>query len=153
MEWLIHRSLSVIGDTATRARHTLERNTPCGERPVTNGLKDKQALRALNVPRDRNAGWPTGRKAQGHGVCIVHGEGRRVLREISQGAVREHLCSITSELEQLLRTGEPDALKGARPVRRGADGNALSYETTRKDFGMSKEPTETRQPPTLLDAN
>ncbi len=37
------------------------------------------------------------------------------------------------------KTGEPDALKGARPVRRGAVGNVLSKETTRKDFGMSEE--------------
>jgi hypothetical protein len=30
-------------------------------------------------------------------------------------------------------------LKGASTVRRGAVGNVLSDETTRKDFGMSKE--------------
>jgi hypothetical protein len=36
-------------------------------------------------------------------------------------------------------TGEPDALKGASPVRRGAVGNVLSYETTRKVLGMSRE--------------
>jgi len=36
-------------------------------------------------------------------------------------------------------TGEPHALKGARPVRGGAVGNRLSCDTTRKDFGMSKE--------------
>jgi hypothetical protein len=37
-----------------------------------------------------------------------------------------HLCSITSNLEKLLRTGEPDALKGARPVRGGAVRNGLA---------------------------
>lgn len=31
-------------------------------------------------------------------------------------------------------TGEPDALKGARPVRRGAVGNVPTYETTRSIF-------------------
>ena len=35
------------------------------------GFEDKQTLKALNVQLDRNAGWPTGRKAQGHGVSIV----------------------------------------------------------------------------------
>jgi hypothetical protein len=43
----------------------------CGERPVTNGFEDKQALRALNVQLDRNSGLPTGRKAHGNGVSIV----------------------------------------------------------------------------------
>jgi hypothetical protein len=104
-------------------------------------LEDKQALRVLHVQLDRNSGSPTSREAHGDGVPIVlvgvtpyqgawesqvQGKGGQVLRQISQEVVREHLCSITSELERLLRTGEPDALKGARPVRRGAVGNVLS---------------------------
>ncbi len=34
-------------------------------------FEDKQALSALNVRLDRNSGWPTGRKAQGHGAFVV----------------------------------------------------------------------------------
>ena len=40
--------------------------------------------------------------------------------------MREHLCLITSELERLLETGEPCALKGASTVRRGDVGKGLS---------------------------
>jgi hypothetical protein len=47
--------------------------------------------------------------------------------QVVSGVVKRH-CS----------TGEPDALKGASPVRGGAVGNVLSYETTRKVFGMSR---------------
>src|SRR6266568_4675232 len=47
-------------------------------------------------------------------------------------------------------TGEPCALKGASTVRRGADGNVLSYETTRKEnLACLRKKIATRQPPTL----
>jgi hypothetical protein len=46
---------------------------------------------------------------------------------------------LTIILEPMVLLYEPDALKGASPVRGGAVGNALSYETTRKAFGMSRE--------------
>ncbi len=52
--------------------------------------------------------------------------------------MREHLCSIRSELERLLRTGEPDALKGARPVRGGAVGNGLAQILPEAYSGKSK---------------
>ena len=71
MNYRIHRSLPVTGDTAIRSSGHVLRNDPCGEWPVTNGFEDKQALNALDVQFDRNSGWPTGCKAQGHGVPIV----------------------------------------------------------------------------------
>jgi hypothetical protein len=49
-----------------------------------------------------------------------------------------HRCSITGELEKLVRTGEPCALKGASTVRGGAVGNELTYETTRRVFWQVK---------------
>jgi group II intron reverse transcriptase/maturase len=73
----------------------------CGERPVTNGFEDKQALSALNVQLDRNSGLPTGRKAHGNGASIVlvgvttyqgawesqvQGEGRQVLQRVKEGS-------------------------------------------------------------------
>ena len=42
-------------------------------------------------------------------------------------------------MKRLCSTGEPCALKDASTVRGGAVGNVLSYETTRKDFGGSKD--------------
>ena len=69
-----------------------------------NGLEDKQALSALHVQLDRNSGLPTGRKAHGNGASVVlvgvtpyqgawesqvQGKGRQVLRQISQGTVRD----------------------------------------------------------------
>jgi hypothetical protein len=71
MQLTLHRSLSVIGDIATPLSADLSWKAPCDEWPVANGLEDKQALNALTVQRDRNAGWPTGRKAQGNGACRV----------------------------------------------------------------------------------
>src|SRR5579859_949911 len=59
--------------------------------------------------------------------------------QVVGGVVKRH-CS----------TGEPDALKGASPVRRGAVGNVLSYETTRKVLACLGNKTVTRWPPTLL---
>jgi hypothetical protein len=108
MHFPIHRSLAGIGDTTIHRFSVRLRNAPGGEWPLTKRFEDKQALRALNVQRDRNAGWPTGRKAQGHGVPIVPGgvtpyqgawesqvqeEGGQVLRERVQGMMREHRCS------------------------------------------------------------
>ena len=69
-----------------------------------NGFEDKQALSALNVSFDRNSGSPTSREAHGDGASIVlvgvtpyqgawesqvQGKGRQVLRQISQGTVRD----------------------------------------------------------------
>jgi hypothetical protein len=104
MQLTIHRSLSVVGDITTQLSADLSGEAPCEEWPVVNGCEDKQALNAHTVPLDRNAGWPTGRKAQGNGASRVlvgvtpyqgawesqvQGKGRQVLRQISQGTVRE----------------------------------------------------------------
>jgi hypothetical protein len=40
-------------------------------------------------------------------------------------------------------TGEPCALKGASTVRRGAVGNGLALETTRKEFWHVRETNST----------
>ena len=123
-------------------------NALCGGWPVTNGFKDKQALNALDVSLERNSGWPTGRKAQGHGVCVVlvgamphqgawesqvQGEGRQVNK--GDGKAKRDASVFDHKLTRKpLNTGEPDTLKGVRPVRWGAVGNVLSYETTRRVF-------------------
>ena len=104
-----------------------------------------------NVQLDRNSGLPKSRETHGNGVPIVpvgvtpyqgtwesqvQEEGGQVPKQISQGMTREclRLCLITSELERLLRTGEPCAVKAASTVRGGADRNVLSDETIRRDF-------------------
>jgi hypothetical protein len=47
------------------------RKASCGEWPLMKGFEGKRNLTALHVRLDRNSGWPTGRKAQGHGASIV----------------------------------------------------------------------------------
>jgi len=104
MQLTIHRSLSVVGDIATQLSADLSCKAPCDEWPVANGFEDKQALNALYVQLDRNSGLPPGRKAQGNGASIVlvgvtpyqgawesqvQGKGRQVLRQRSQGTVRD----------------------------------------------------------------
>ena len=50
------------------------------------------------------------------GKARYRGKGDRFSGRGAREWCEMHLCSITSNLEKLLRTGEPDALKGARPV-------------------------------------
>jgi hypothetical protein len=45
-----------------------------------------------------------------------------------------HLCSSRSELERLLRTGEPCAVKAASTVRGGAAGQRTGLETVGNVF-------------------
>ena len=100
MHHYIHRSLSVIGDTAITVFLKRTVNALCGEWPVTNGLEDKQALSALHVQLDRNSGLPKGRKAHGNGASIVlvgvtpyqgawesqvQGKGKQVLQRVQEG--------------------------------------------------------------------
>ena len=76
-----------------------------------------------NVLCQRNAGWPTGGDPYGHGVLVVVRAGE------SPGMAKEDRCQRPSEgimrpklSEPHRPTGEPDAVKAARPVRKGADG-------------------------------
>jgi hypothetical protein len=83
--------------------------------------------------------WNSGRKSDLPADCNPGSLGKPGTGEREAGSQKRercemHLCSIRSELERLLRTGEPDALKGARPVRWGAVGNVPSCETTRSVF-------------------
>jgi hypothetical protein len=77
MQGHIHRSLSGkgeilgVGDTTIHGSPLRLWKVPCGEWPLMKGFEDKQTLNALNVQLDRNSGWPTSRKAHGHGVLIV----------------------------------------------------------------------------------
>ena len=82
---------------------------------------------ARHVQHPRNAGWPTGREPQGHGVSVVvrgresrpHGEGRQVgchLKgegsEMDDDLIRVDVASLESCLTS----------KESRAVRRGAVG-------------------------------
>lgn len=103
------------------------------------GFEDKQTLNALNVQLDRNSGWPTGRKAHGHGVSIVlvgvmthqgawesqvQGKGGQVNK--GDGKAKRDASVFNHKLtRQPLKTGEPDAVKVASPVRGGAVGDGL----------------------------
>jgi Transposase DDE domain len=95
-------------------------------------------------------GSPTGREPQGDGVAVVlrgresrpHGEGRQAVVDSAIRGTRDADSQIAQESATSLEvsrrwydTGEPDAPKGARPVRRGGDGKVPA--------------TATRQPPTL----
>ena len=88
-----------------------------------NGLEDKQALRALDLQRDRNSGSPTSHEAHGDGASIVlggvtpsqgawesqvQGKGKQVLRQINQAAMRD--ASVFNHM----RTGK--AVKNWRAV-------------------------------------
>jgi hypothetical protein len=71
MHFPLHRSPDGIGDTTLHSSSVRLWNAPGGEWPLTKRLKDKQALRALHVQLDRNAGSPSSREAQGEGVPTV----------------------------------------------------------------------------------
>jgi len=98
------------------------------------------------VNRGRNARWPTRGDPHGHGASVVvrgresrpHGEGRQV----SPGVRAEvgETCDAESRPHPghpprpahgcVRRTGEPDAVKVASPVRRGAVGKGLPSGST-----------------------
>ena len=104
-----------------------------------------------NVRGIRNSGWPTGGDAYGHAVLVVvvgvtpHRGGRESRLQGKAGQVnkmnekspeaREMLSMMVESIRirrmsgnnhpDLKLTGEPDAGKLARPVRRGAVGKVL----------------------------
>ena len=101
--------------------------------------------RIYDVHHARKAGWPTRGDPQGHGLPIVVGGWENQLQgEVGEvGECPEHqtggkrnapgdgLMSQDTGQEVVRRprpqaTGEPDAVKVARPVRRGAVGKVLN---------------------------
>ncbi len=107
---------------------------------VTNGAP----ATVLNVVRARNAGSPTGGDPHGDGVPVIvrgresrpHGEGGQVSEIATRKGMRNADNRYSAGYLQGTRvprppsgpspaklTGEPDALKGASPVRRRAAGN------------------------------
>ena len=115
-----------------------------GHRPVRPGKASNGAPTARsNVSHPGNAGLPTGREPDGNGVPVVvvgvtphhggresrpQGEGGQVTAIPRHGEVREMRSAATvlgiirDRAREPTVTGEPDAVKVARPVRRGADG-------------------------------
>ena len=82
----------------------------------------------LNVTQARNAGLPKGREPYGNGAAVVvrdgenpsHGEGRQVDWNGRETWVSVMLKCPSSR--DYPGTGEPDAVKAARPVRGEAVG-------------------------------
>ena len=131
-------------DSLPRSEHALRKQG------YVSSLKDtNRAPRAvLNVTRARNAGSPNRREPHGDGASVIvrgresrpRGEGRQVDRnERTPGEVRCFRLQCQPDRSRLPGTGEPDALKGASPVREGVvgkvppqGGNSLAvYLTTR----------------------
>src|SRR5260370_35770604 len=93
-----------------------------------------------DVQHHRNAGWPTGRESQGHGVLVVVGDGESPLQG-EGGQVGRPLKGEGSEMDNYLTRVDAAQLesclrsKDSRAVRRGAVGkvpqaNSLAVYST-----------------------
>src|SRR6516162_8971623 len=92
--------------------------------------------RARYVQHQRNAGWPTGREPQGHGVLVVVGGGESPPRG-EGGQAGRHLKGEGSEMDDYLirvDVASPESCltsKESRAVRRGAVGKVPAQVTRR----------------------
>jgi hypothetical protein len=103
-----------------------------------------------------NAGSPKRRETHGDGTAIVVRAGEEVSRYMAKGG-REYrrdwqrACDAQLQPQERREIGEPDALKGASPVRGGEVRKGLSSEYSLRGVSLSgkfEEITVPRWPPT-----